>query len=54
MVQGLMEAAYYSDITRYTGNAFLRARLGAMLEEAAVPAKIFETRQDAEAGLGLS
>lgn len=47
MVQGLMDA-FYSDATRYTSNAFLRSRLGAMLESGAVPANLYETREAAE------
>ena len=50
MVQGLMDE-FYSEATRYTSNAFLRARLGAMLRADTVPSGVHESRVEAERSL---
>ena len=46
MVQGLMDR-YYSDATRYTSNAFFRARMGAAFEHGRVEPRLFDSREDA-------
>lgn len=50
MVQDLMDR-YYSAATRYTSNAFLRARLGVALEHGDVEPQLFGSREEAERGL---
>jgi propionate CoA-transferase len=47
MVQSLMDE-YYSDATRYTSNAFMRARLGEALQTRSVTPNLVGTRQEAE------
>ena len=50
MVQTLVDR-FYSDATRYTSSAFLRARLRDALTDSAVVPNLFETRAAAEARL---
>lgn len=49
-VKGLVERNYWQ-VTRYTGNAFVRAKLGEALERQAMPVNLFETADDATAKL---
>ncbi|TLD45996.1 MAG: Caffeate CoA-transferase [Accumulibacter sp.] len=51
MVKGLMETCYH-DVTRFTSNTFLRARLGEALEKRQIAARSFGTAAEAEAQLG--
>jgi propionate CoA-transferase len=51
MVKGLMETCYH-DVTRFTSNTFLRARLGEALEKRQIAARSFGTAAEAEAHLG--
>ena len=51
MVKGLMETCYH-DVTRFTSNTFLRARLGEALEKRRISAHSFATAAEAEANLG--
>jgi len=51
MVKGLMETCYH-DVTRFTANTFLRARLGEALEKRQIAARSFGTAAEAEAQLG--
>eukprot|EP00752_Nemacystus_decipiens_P000662 g662.t1 len=46
MVQGLV-ARYYSQVTRYTTSAFLRAKLGDALSARGVSPQVFESRAEA-------
>lgn len=46
MVQGLMDR-YYTDATRYTSNAFFRARMGAAFEHGHVEPNLFGNREEA-------
>jgi propionate CoA-transferase len=50
MVCGLVER-FYSDVTRYTTSSFMRAKLGAALERREVAPHIYETADEALAGL---
>ncbi len=50
MVEGLMER-FYSDVTRYTSNAFLRARLEEAMGRSDFVPNLFESRAEAEARL---
>ena len=50
MVRGLVER-FYSDVTRYTTSSFMRAKLGAALERREVAPHIYETADEALAGL---
>jgi propionate CoA-transferase len=43
---------YYSSVTRYTTNAFLRAKLGEALQRRNVAPHIFESADDAREHLG--
>ncbi|MEF8719429.1 MAG: acyl CoA:acetate/3-ketoacid CoA transferase [Candidatus Accumulibacter necessarius] len=51
MVKGLMETCYH-DVTRFTSNTFLRARLGEALEKRRISAHSYATAAEAEANLG--
>ena len=51
MVKGLMDTCYH-DVTRFTSNTFLRARLGEALEKRQIAARSFGTAAEAEASLG--
>jgi propionate CoA-transferase len=51
MVKGLMETCYH-DVTRFTSNTFLRARLREALEKRQIAARSFGTAAEAEAELG--
>lgn len=44
-----MVSSYYNRITRYTTSSFLRAKLGAAINERGLAPHIFETRAEAEA-----
>ncbi len=50
MVEGLMER-FYTNATRYTSNAFLRARLDEAMARSDFVPNLFESRQEAEARL---
>ncbi|WP_425307275.1 acyl CoA:acetate/3-ketoacid CoA transferase [Ammonicoccus fulvus] len=50
MVQDLMDT-HYTNVTRYTSNAFLRAQLGSAMRRGEVLPNLFESRQQAEAEL---
>ena len=50
MIQGLMEHRY-STVTRYATNTFLRARLGSALSARHLAPKIFDSAEEARAGL---
>jgi propionate CoA-transferase len=52
MVKGLMER-HYSDVTRYTASAFLRARLGESFGKRAADPQLFATRDEAQRHLRL-
>jgi propionate CoA-transferase len=45
-----METCYH-DVTRFTSNTFLRARLGEALEKRKIAARSYETAAEAEARL---
>ncbi|MGD9783586.1 MAG: acyl CoA:acetate/3-ketoacid CoA transferase [Hyphomicrobiaceae bacterium] len=51
MVQKLVET-YYADVTRYGTSGFLKAKLGASLEEKGVAPQIFETEDAARQAVG--
>jgi propionate CoA-transferase len=51
MVKGVMER-HYHDVTRYTGNTFLRMKLGEALTKRKVAPQLFETEAEAKASLG--
>ena len=44
-----LEARFYGTVTRYSGSAFMRVKLGETLRDAA--SHIYETREDAQAFL---
>jgi propionate CoA-transferase len=50
MIQGLMERRY-SQVTRYATNTFLRAKLGNALTARQLSPKIFDSAEEARAGL---
>jgi propionate CoA-transferase len=50
MVKGLMETCYH-DVTRFTSNTFLRARLGEALAKRRISAHSYSTAAEAEANL---
>ncbi len=50
MVKGIVER-FYSGVTRYTTSTFLRMKIGEALQERAMAAHIYETREEAEAAL---
>ncbi len=50
MVEGLMER-FYTNVTRYTSSAFLRARLDEAMSRSEFVPNLFENRQEAEARL---
>ncbi len=50
MVKGIVER-FYSGVTRYTTSTFMRMKIGEALQERAMPAHIYETREEAEAAL---
>ena len=51
MIKGLMEQ-YYSHVTRYATNTFLRARLGEALVARHLSPGLFDSAEEARAGLG--
>ncbi|MBL8393584.1 MAG: acyl CoA:acetate/3-ketoacid CoA transferase, partial [Candidatus Accumulibacter sp.] len=51
MVRHLMDTCYH-DVTRFTSNTFLRARLGEALEKRKIAAHSYETAAEAVANLG--
>ncbi|NML27104.1 acyl CoA:acetate/3-ketoacid CoA transferase [Zoogloea dura] len=51
MIKGLMEQ-YYSHVTRYATNTFLRARLGEALVARHLSPSLFDSAEEARAGLG--
>ncbi len=50
MIGGLMETCY-SRVTRYATNTFLKARLGEALSARHLPSRIFDSAEEARAGL---
>lgn len=50
MVKALMESRY-RNVTRFTSNTFLRAKLGEALEKRKIAPRSFETEAEAEANL---
>ena len=50
MVQQLMDL-HYTDVTRYTSNAFLRAQLGEAMQRGRLRPNLFESQELAESGL---
>ncbi|MDO5630010.1 MAG: acyl CoA:acetate/3-ketoacid CoA transferase [Mobilicoccus sp.] len=50
MVEGLMDR-FYTDVTRYTSNAFLRARLDEAMSKSEFVPNLYESRAQAEARL---
>jgi len=51
MVKGLMDA-HYRTVTRYTGNSFLRMKLGEELEKRRIAPHFYESAKEARRGLG--
>ena len=50
MVKAIVER-FYTGVTRYTTSTFLRMKIGEALQERALAAHIYETREEAEAAL---
>jgi propionate CoA-transferase len=50
MVKGIVDR-FYTGVTRYTTSTFLRMKIGEALQERALAAHIYETREEAEAAL---
>ena len=51
MVKGLMDA-HYRTVTRYTGNSFLRMKLGEELEKRRIAPHFYDSAKEARRGLG--
>ena len=51
MVKALVER-HYTQVTRYTSSTFLRLQLGAAFQRSAMPAQLYASAGEAQAGLG--
>ena len=50
IVKGVMDR-HYHDVTRYASNTFLRLKIGEALEKQQIPARIYESADEAQGHL---